>query len=507
MIANVRVAARRPRPSNGDMGTRMRFFPIFLDLEHQPVLLVGGGEQAAQKIRLLRKTRARVTVLAEAACPEVMALAAAGSIVLERRRATARDLAGVRLAYVALEDDAEAARVVGMARAAGVPVNAVDRQDLCDFITPAIVDRDPVVVAIGSEGAAPVLARQIKARLEAMLPARLGGLARWAASLRGRVAGAIASGTARRRFWDGFFTGPIAQAYLAGEHEAAARLARRELDASAAPEPPQGRVTLVGVGPGDPDLLTFKALRALQAADVIVADRLVPQAILERARRDALRIDVGKTPREPSPSQDEINAILLREAAAGRHVVRVKGGDPFVFGRGGEELAALAAAGIPVEVVPGITAAMGCAAAIGLPLTEREQRRSLTLLTGHASDGPAEHDWTALARPGQMLAIYMGVGAALHIQEQLLAAGIDPATPVTVVENGTLPDQKLAMGMVAGLAELIIDAGIKGPAIIYVGAHPCLARAAARDDDGEARGHRPAAVPPASPRPVAGQVA
>jgi uroporphyrin-III C-methyltransferase/precorrin-2 dehydrogenase/sirohydrochlorin ferrochelatase len=447
----------------------MRFFPVFLDLDHQPVLVVGGGEQAAQKIRLLLKTRAEIRVLAMEGCAEVRDLAASGRIRLEDRPLSARDLAGVRLAYVALEDDADAARAVAMARAAGVPVNAVDRQELCDFITPAIVDRDPVIVAIGTEGTAPVLARQIKARLEAMLPARLGGLARWAASLRQRASDAVARGAARRRFWDGFFDGPVARAYLADDFEAAAELVERELGGGA---PEVGRVTLVGAGPGDPDLLTFKAMRALQEADVIVADRLVSPAILDRARRDAERIMVGKTPGQLSPSQDQINAILLREAAAGHHVVRLKGGDPFVFGRGGEELAALRAAGVPVVIVPGITSAMGCAAAIGLPLTEREERRSLTLLTGHASDGPAEHDWAALARPGQMLAVYMGVGAAGHLQGRLLGAGMAHLTPVTVVENGTLPGQKVATGTLDRLVELLIEASIKGPAMIFVGAHP-----------------------------------
>ena len=350
----------------------------------------------------------------------------------------------MRLAYVALEDDAEAARAVAMARAAGVPVNAVDRQELCDFITPAIVDRDPVIVAIGTEGTAPVLARQIKARLEAMLPARLGGLARWAASLRQRASDAVARGAARRRFWDGFFDGPVARAYLADDFEAAAELVERELGGGA---PEVGRVTLVGAGPGDPDLLTFKAMRALQEADVIVADRLVSPAILDRARRDAERIMVGKTPGQPSPSQDRDQ----RHPAA-----RGRGGAPCGPAQGRRSVRlrprrrgarrACARPACRSRSCPASRAAMGCAAAIGLPLTEREERRSLTLLTGHASDGPAEHDWAALARPGQMLAIYMGVGAAGHIQARLLAAGIAPVTPVTVVENGTLPGQKVATG-------------------------------------------------------------
>jgi uroporphyrin-III C-methyltransferase/precorrin-2 dehydrogenase/sirohydrochlorin ferrochelatase len=280
---------------------------------------------------------------------------------------------------VALDDAAAAAAAVALARAAGVPVNAVDRQELCDFITPAIVDRDPVVVAIGTEGTAPVLARQIKARLEAMLPAGLGGLARWAAGLRNRAAQAIARGATRRRFWDRFFDGPAARAFLAGRYVEAAGLVEDALATGTLPE--TGRVTLVGAGPGDPDLLTFKAMRAMQEADVIVADRLVGPAILDRARRDAERVLVGKTPGSPSPTRAEINAILLREACSGKHVVRLEAGDPFALGRGGEELACLRAAGIPVEVVPGVTAATGSSP------VERLERRGPTLPADHASDG------------------------------------------------------------------------------------------------------------------------
>jgi uroporphyrin-III C-methyltransferase/precorrin-2 dehydrogenase/sirohydrochlorin ferrochelatase len=340
----------------------MRFFPVFMDLDNQMVVVVGGSEQAAQKLRLLMRTGARLRVLAFEVCDEVASLAAQRRIALERRSLQARDLADARLVYVALDNDREAAMAVAMARAAGVPVNAVDRQELCDFITPAIVDRDPVVVAIGTEGTAPVLARQIKSRLEAMLPASLGEFARWAAGLRQRAADVIADGRIRRRFWDGLFDGPIARAYLAGNFAMANDLADREL---AGAVPVRGRVSLVGAGPGDPDLLTVKAVRALQEADVIVADRLVGPKILDRARRDARRILVGKTPGRPSPTQAEINAILVREASAGQYVVRLKGGDPMVFGRGGEELTALRTAGITVDVVPGITAALGCAAVAG----------------------------------------------------------------------------------------------------------------------------------------------
>ena len=291
----------------------MRFFPIFMDLDDQRVLVVGGGEQAAQKLRLLARTGARLHVFATEVCDEIVQWASRRRLTLERRPLHARDLAGARLVYVALEDACEAARAAAMARAAGVPVNAVDRQELCDFITPAIVDRDPVIVAVGTEGTAPVLARQIKARLEAMLPAGLGGLARWAASFRQRAAEAIAGSAIRRRFWDGFFDGPVARAYLAGDLTTAGSLLEREL---AGAVPSTGRVSLVGAGPGDPDLLTVKAVRALQEADVIVADRLVGPRVLDRARRDARRILVGKTPGRPSPTQ--------ADTASGKAISRPK---------------------------------------------------------------------------------------------------------------------------------------------------------------------------------------
>jgi uroporphyrin-III C-methyltransferase/precorrin-2 dehydrogenase/sirohydrochlorin ferrochelatase len=448
----------------------MRFFPIFLDLDQATVLVLGGGEQAAQKLRLLQKTPARLVVMTGAACAEIEQLAATGRIELVRRPFRPRDLDGVRLVVAAVDDDALLASVASAARAMNVPLNVVDRQDLSSFITPSIVDRDPLVVAIGTEGTAPVLARRIKAMLEPLLPAGLGRLARFAAGWRATVAERLADAGTRRSFWERFFDGPIADSVLAGAMGAATEAVERAVE-SATPAR-RGSVALVGAGPGDPDLLTFKALQRLQEADVIVVDRLVPKAILDRARRDARRIEVGKTPGGRSTPQAEIESILVREALAGNKVVRLKGGDPLVFGRAVEEIGALTAAGIAWEVVPGITAALACAAAVGLPLTEREARRGLTLLTGHASDGPAEHDWQALARPGQTLAVYMGVGAAPHIQARLLAAGIDRLTPVTIVENGTLPQQRAVTGAVGNLVETLIDGGIKGPAMIFVGAHP-----------------------------------
>jgi uroporphyrin-III C-methyltransferase/precorrin-2 dehydrogenase/sirohydrochlorin ferrochelatase len=328
-------------------------------------------------------------------------------------------------------------------------------------------------VAIGTEGAAPVLGQGLRARIDALLPTALGRLASTAEGLRERIAATVAPGFARRDFWQRYFFGSIRDSFLAGDNPAYAR----ELEAALAgvTSPPAGRVSLVGAGPGDPELLTLKAQRKLIEADVIVYDRLVGPAILEMARRDAIRIPVGKTPYEPSPRQREINAILIAEAKAGRRVVRLKGGDPYIFGRGGEEQAALEAAGIAVDVVPGITAALGCAASIGLPLTQRGQNTAITLLTGTSERGLAEQNWAALAQPGQAFAIYMGVNMAGDIAAKLLDAGIDPACPVTLVENGTLDSERSFTTTVGELWETVASKGVYGAAMIYVG----LARATA----------------------------
>ncbi len=451
----------------------MRYFPIFVDTREQIVLVVGGNEQAAQKLRLLRKTEAVLNVVSTEVETEIEDLARHGRIVLARRPFNESDLTGCSLVYVADEgDDSLLEAVRQAAQARHIPVNIVDRPELSDFITPAIVDRDPIVCAIGSEGTAPVLARRIRETLESLLPSRLGQVARKAGELRPWLASRVKSGRDRRRFWDGFFDGPVAQRILAGETgDFAAALEQTILTRDDC-----GRVLLVGAGPGDPDLLTFKAMRALQSADVIVHDRLVGPGILDYARRDAERIDVGKRPGKPSPKQDDISRILVEQARQGKTVVRLKGGDPLVFGRAGEELEALRAANIEVEIVPGITAALAAAAVCQATLTERLHRRRLTFLTGHATDGPASHDWQALAQPGQALAIYMGVGSASHIQQNLLQHGADPETKVTLVENATLPSQKIAAGRLADLTELVIDHAIKGPAMIFIGTAPLAAR-------------------------------
>ncbi len=446
----------------------MRYFPLFLDLDNRKAVVVGGGEEALRKVRLLLKTKVKVAVIASTLHAELLAYLKEGRLAWAAKSFSGPLLDDAALVYSADEELHE--EVSAAARARGIPVNAVDAADLSTFITPSIVDRDPVVVAIGTEGTSPVLGMGLRSRIEALLPQTLGSLAVAASQLRDRVADRVPHGNRRRSFWQRYFFGSIRESFLAGD----TKTYTRELEAALidVSSPSIGRVSLVGAGPGDPELLTLKAQRKLQEADVIVYDRLIGPGILELARRDAIRIAVGKKPFEPSPRQSEINAILIREAKAGRHVVRLKGGDPYVFGRGGEEQAALLAEGIAVDVVPGITAALGCAASIGLPVTQRGQNRSLTLLTGASEDGLARHDWAALAKPGQAFAIYMGVNAAGDISAELLDAGIDHQTPVTIVENGTLANERVMMCSIGSLWETLALNGVEGPAIIYVGLKP-----------------------------------
>ena len=448
----------------------MRYYPVFLDLEAKIVIIVGGGAEAAQKLRLMAKTPARIVVITPFAERELSTEIDAAGACLVSREFDADDLHGASLVFACGLDVADETAVHAAATQRNIPVNVVDRQDKSSFLTPSIVDRGALTIAIGTEGAAPVLGQGIKAHLEAMLPPSIGSLVEKAAGLRPRVSRALEKGSSRRNFWRSLFFGDIRGSF---ERDAGAGFELAVDDAlSSGERAVTGSVSLVGAGPGDADLLTLKAQRRLQDADVIVYDRLVGPGILEYARRDAERIDVGKTPGKLSVSQTRINQILVHHAGAGRKVVRLKGGDPYVFGRGGEEQAALVAAGIPVEVVPGITAAVACAASIRLPLTWRGENRSFTMITGTAGDGAADHDWTALAKPGAAFSIYMGVRQAGHIQRRLVAAGIANDTPVVVVENGTRANQKTAVGSIATLTRTLALGGISGPAIIYVGLDP-----------------------------------
>ncbi len=448
----------------------MRYFPIFIDLQNARVVVVGGGEEALRKIRLLLKTEAKIDVIAPDLHDELKANPRVNWLATHYKAAL---LEGAALVYSA---DPELNAVVSVdAKAQGIQINAVDEADISTFIVPSIVDRDPVVVAIGTEGTAPVLGQGIRAKIDAMLPDKLGALAAHAQTLRGRVARQIPHGNRRRAFWQQFFFGAPRDAFVAGDEVHFQASVHDAVNDALSGK--TGRVSLVGAGPGDPELLTLKAQRKLHEADVIVYDRLVSAGVLEMARRDAVRIPVGKTPFAPSPKQSEINQILIDEAQKGLRVVRLKGGDPYVFGRGGEEQAALEAVGIAVDVVPGITAALGCAASLKTPLTQRGQNRAITLLTASSETGIADQDWQALAKPGQVLAIYMGVHAAGTISAQLLDAGMAPSTPVIVVENGTRHDERVLYATIGNLWETVQRAGVSGPALIYVGMQQAKASA------------------------------
>lgn len=469
----------------------MKYLPLFADLEGRECLVSGGGENAARKLRLLLRAGARPTVVASAVNGEIHALARDGKVRLTQVAdgvpdLSQRGLAAYALIVVADADGDTTEAYAAAARQANVPVNVVDRPDLSTVVFPGIVDRDPVLVAIGSSGAAPALVRRLREQIEALLPSRLGHLARFAQRFRTAIAGTQPDSGRRRRFWESFFDGPVARLVLEGRERQASNAMLRLVNGGTAASS-EGSVALVGVGPGDPDLLTLRALRAMQDADVVVYDRLIGGQILDYVRRDAERIYVGKARGDHAMSQEEINALLVAQARAGHRVVRLKGGDPFVFGRGGEEMADLQAAGIAVEIVPGITAATGCAAAAGLPLTHRDYASGVTFVTGHMRDGAAEPDWAGLAATRHTLVIYMGVATADIIGERLVAHGMRPATPVAVIENGTRPEQIVARGTLATLGATVAGHGVAGPALIVIGDVAALARESASAPSSDAR--------------------
>ena len=454
----------------------MKTLPLFLKLEGRPALLVGGGEAAEAKARLLLAAGAKVTVVAEDFTPAFYDWAYEGLVTLQRRAFAETDLSEARLVIAATEDPEQDRLVANAAEAHGLPVNVVDRPALSSFIMPAIVDRGAVVAAISTGGTAPVLARRLRARLESLLPDRVGELAEFADSYRPAVRAALESGTERRRVWEDFFDGAVAEAFLAGEEGRARSIALERLNRRQKQPSEPGRVAIVGAGPGDPDLLTLRAFRLLQAADVVVYDKLVGPKILGLARRDAERVYVGKARGAHSHSQESINALLVKLAREDKRVVRLKGGDPFVFGRGGEEVEHLRGHNIDVELVPGITAATGCAAAAGFPLTHRDHASAVTFVSGQSKDGAApDLDWNALARPGQTLVIYMGVATAANTAARLLEAGLPGDTPIAVIENGTLPQQRVLRGRLDGLGRLVKAQRVRPPALLVVGDVTALA--------------------------------
>jgi uroporphyrin-III C-methyltransferase/precorrin-2 dehydrogenase/sirohydrochlorin ferrochelatase len=454
----------------------MKHFPIFLAVEGRRIVLSGGGEAALAKLRLLLKTEGRITVFAPSPAPEIEDWAAEGRLTLQRRAMAPGDALCAALFYGADEDAAEDARTASIARRDGALVNIVDNLGDSQFITPAIVDRDPVTVAIGTEGAAPVLARSIKADLEARLPATLGTLARLGKAFRKAVE-VLPMGRRRRDFWAEFYfnEGPRAM-HDGGEGHVKTTLQHLLKKHETVPEQ-DGHLAFVGAGPGDPELLTLKARKALDCADVVIHDRLVTPEILELARREATLIDAGKTGFGPAMSQDEINSLITRHAAQGAQVVRLKGGDPSVFGRLDEEIDAVEGAGIAWHIVPGITAASASVASIGQSLTQRGRNASARILTGHDMTGFADHDWQALARPGEVAAIYMGKRAARFIQGRLMMHGAARGTPVTIIENASRPDQRVLATTLDHLARDLEAADITGPALTFYGLAPRAAQA------------------------------
>jgi uroporphyrin-III C-methyltransferase/precorrin-2 dehydrogenase/sirohydrochlorin ferrochelatase len=454
----------------------MKTFPAFHTLTDRKVIIAGSGEAASRKARLAADAGARIVFVASGLDPALVA--EWGERADFDARTPAPDVfAGAALAFIAVDDEAQAASLAAVARAAGVAVNVVDCASLSDFTTPSIVDRGDIVVAISTGGAAPVLGRRIREKIEALLPQRLSKLGTFARSFRRAVAAKI-DPAERRAFWEKIIDGPIAARVLAND-ESGAREAMIEAINRSQDEAQTGVVHIVGAGPGDPELLTLKALRLLQSADVILYDRLVGDGVLALARRDALRLYVGKAKAAHAVPQEEIEAQLIRFARAGKIVVRLKGGDPFVFGRGGEEFDAVRNAGIPVFVTPGITAAIGCAAAAAMPLTHRDYSQAVTFVTGHAKgDSDPDLDWGALARLGHTLVVYMGVGKADAISAQLIKHGRAASTPVAIIENGTTENEKIVKGRLADLGDLVRDGQINGPALLVIGEVAAMAAGA-----------------------------
>lgn len=445
----------------------MEFLPLFHNLRGARVLVVGGGEIALRKSRLLADSGAVLRVVAPEIGVEVRELIerSGGEQIL--RGYTESDLNGCVLIIAATDDEPLNAQVSADARQRGVPVNVVDAPALCSVIFPAIVDRSPLVIAVSSGGDAPVLARLIRAKLETWIPPTYGHLAGLAARFRHQVKGLFPNVQQRRAFWEDVFQGPIADRQLAGQGAEAERLLQAKIDGDAPAT--TGEVYLVGAGPGDPDLLTFRALRLMQQADVVLYDRLVAPAILDLCRRDADRVYVGKQRADHALPQDQINQQLVDLAKQGKRVVRLKGGDPFIFGRGGEEIEELAAHGIPFQVVPGITAASGCAAYAGIPLTHRDHAQSVRFVTGHLKNGTTDLPWKDLVSPSQTLVLYMGLIGLPVICEQLIQHGRAADTPAALIQQGTTVNQRVFTGTLANLPQLVAEHEVHAPTLVIVG--------------------------------------
>jgi uroporphyrin-III C-methyltransferase/precorrin-2 dehydrogenase/sirohydrochlorin ferrochelatase len=446
----------------------MQALPIFMNINQRLCVVIGAGEVAARKVTMLLRAQASVTVYAPEICPTLADLVEAGRIRYQQARFADQQLSGACLVIAATNDVQVNTAVSLAAQANNIPVNVVDAPALCTFTMASIVERSPIVIAISSEGNAPVLARYLRSKIETMLPAGYGRIAAIAGEFRDKVKSKYATSQARRIFWEGVLQGPIVERILAGQ-EAAARIGLDQLLADDTASQQHGEVYLVGGGPGDPDLLTFRALRLMQQCDVCVYDKLVSPEVLDLVRRDAELIYVGKSRDQHTLPQEEINQLLARLALAGKRVLRLKGGDPFIFGRGGEEIETLMQQGVPFQVVPGITAANGVSSYAGIPLTHRDYAQACLFITGHLKNGVLDLDWAAMARPQQTVVIYMGLVGLEQICQQLIAHGVAPDMPAAVIQQGTTQHQRVVSANLSDLASQVAAAKMKAPCLTIIG--------------------------------------
>lgn len=447
----------------------MRYFPLFLDTRDTHCLIVGAGEVAARKLELILKSETQVTVIAPWMCDTVKAYANNPRVTLIEREFADSDLSNQQMVFVATSEPDVNQHVHDIAREKGILVNVVDNTPLCQFITPSIIDRSPIVIAMSSGGVAPVLLRYLRQKLESVIPANISRLGAFSEKFREKVKSSLKGVTARRYFWEDVLDGDIAELVEKGQDGKADAKFLEALAAAQTEQKIEGQVYLVGAGPGDPDLLTFRALRLMQKADVVVYDRLVSPAILELVRRDAEKIYVGKAKSNHTLPQDEINELMVREAQKGNRVVRLKGGDPFIFGRGGEEIQKLIEHGIEFQVVPGITAASGASTYAGIPLTHRDHAQSVTFATGHLKDGTIDLNWPALAHQNQTIVFYMGLTGLPVICEKLIENGLAADTPIALIEKATRDDQKVITGTLADITAHPHLSEMKPPTLIIVG--------------------------------------
>lgn len=446
----------------------MHALPIFMNITNRRCVVIGGGEVASRKVLMLLKANAAITLYSPEICPELQTLSDCGAITHIKAEFNENHLAGACLVVAATDVEEVNVAVSIAAKTQNIPVNVVDSPELCTFTMASIVERSPIVIAISSEGNAPVLARYLRTKIETMLPAGYGRIASIAGEFRDKVKAKFATSQARRIFWEGVLQGPIVERILSGQ-EAAARESLDKLLSDKTEPSHNGEVYLVGGGPGDPDLLTFRALRLMQQCDVCVYDKLVSPEVLELVRRDAELIYVGKSRDQHTLPQEQINTLLAKLALEGKRVLRLKGGDPFIFGRGGEEIETLMEQGVPFQVVPGITAANGVSSYAGIPLTHRDYAQACLFITGHLKNGLLNLDWEAMSRPHQTVVIYMGLVGLEEICQQLILHGVSPDMPVAVVQQGTTQQQRVVTATLKTLAAKVATAEMKPPCLTIIG--------------------------------------